>query len=74
MLTAGAGGPGEGPEVEALELVAEVAPGVLGVGFGDPDQQQRKPAEQHVRADPVFLAVVHGPQIEGALHVTLGMA
>jgi len=29
--------------------------------FGDPDQQQREPADQDVRADPVFQAVEHGP-------------
>ena len=68
-LAAVAGVAGEGAEVQALEFVAEVAPGVAGVGLGDPDQQQREPAEQHVRADPVFFAVVDRSQIEGGLHV-----
>jgi hypothetical protein len=35
-------GAGERPEVHALELVAEVAPGVCGLVLGDPDQQQRE--------------------------------
>jgi len=62
-LLAGAGGSGERAEVHALELVAEVAPGVAGLVLGDPDQQQREPAEDHVRADPVFFAVADGAQV-----------
>ncbi len=34
-----------------------------------PDQQQREPAELHVCADPVFLAVVDGTQVERGLHL-----
>ena len=71
-LLAGAGGAGEGAQVYALQLVAEVAPGVVGLVLGDPDQQQRQPAEEHVRADAVFLAVVDRPQVQRGLHVAPG--
>ena len=37
--------------------------------LGDPDQQQRQPAQQDVGADAVLLAVVDGAQVEGGLHV-----
>ena len=59
-LLAGAGGAGERAEVQALKLVAHVAPGVAGLVLDDPDQQQREPAEQDVRADAVFAAVMDG--------------
>jgi ISXO2-like transposase domain len=36
------------------------APDLIGLVLGDSDQQQRQPAEEHVRADPVFLAMVDG--------------
>jgi len=71
-LPARAGGPRECAEVHALQFVAEVALGVGGLVLGDPDQQQRQPAEEHVRADPVFLAMVHGAQVERGLHVAPG--
>jgi len=38
-LLAGAGGAGERAEVQALGLVADVAPGVAGFVFDDADQQ-----------------------------------
>ncbi len=68
-LLAGAGWAGERAEVQALQLVADVAPGVVGFVFDDADEQQRKPAEQDVCADAVLAAAVHRSQIEGALHV-----
>jgi hypothetical protein len=40
-LLARAGGAGEGAQVHALELVAQVAPGLLGLVLGDPDQEAR---------------------------------
>ena len=71
-LLVGAGGPGERAEVDALQLVAEVAPGLVGLVLGDPDQQQRQPAEEHVRADLFFFAVVDGAQVQRGLHVAPG--
>jgi hypothetical protein len=41
----------------------------LGLGLGDPDQQQREPAEDDVRADAVFLAVADGAQVQRRLDV-----
>ncbi len=43
-----AGGAAEGALVQALELAAQVAPGVAGQVLGDPDQQQRQPAQLDV--------------------------
>ena len=37
-----AGGAGEGDELEALELAAEVAPGVAGLALAEADEQQRE--------------------------------
>ncbi len=62
-LLAGAGGAGERAEVQALGLVADVAPGVAGFVLDDADQQQRQPAEQDVRADAVLAAVIDGSQV-----------
>src|SRR3990170_878458 len=71
-LAAEAGGAGEGAEVEALEFVAEVAPGLVGGVLGDPDEQEGEPAEEDVGADPLFLAVVDGAQLERGLQVAPG--
>ena len=71
-LPALAGVAGERDEVQALEFVAEVAPGIAGVVLGDADQQQRQPTEQHVRSDPLFLAMVDRAQVERGLHVAPG--
>jgi hypothetical protein len=54
LLAAGGGGAlrdaavggGQGDQVHAVELVAQVAPGVADCGFGDADEQQREPAER----------------------------
>src|SRR5688572_29613908 len=71
-LTAGAGGTAERAEVHAVELVAQVAPGVVAGGLGEADEQQRQPAEQDVGADAVLQAVVDGTQLERGLHVPPG--
>ena len=36
-------GGGQGDQVHAVEFVAQVAPGITGAGFGDPDEQQCQP-------------------------------
>ena len=51
---------GERDEVHAVELVADVAPAVCGLGLGDAQQQQRQPADLDVRLDAVLAAVVDG--------------
>ena len=60
-----AGGSGELAEVHAVELVAQVAPGVAAGGLGEADEQQREPAQQHVSADAPLEVVVDGAQVEG---------
>jgi len=55
--------------MQSLQFVADVAPGVAGLVLDDPDQQQRQPAQQDVRADVVFAAVIDGPQVQDALQV-----
>ena len=60
---------GEGDGVDAAELDGDAPPGVAGASFGDADEQQGEPAEQHVGADAWFDAVVDGAQIEGGLEV-----
>ena len=60
---------GQGDLVHPVELVAEVAPGVAGVGLGDADEEQGQPAQQDVGADAAFEVVVDGAQVEGGLHV-----
>src|SRR6266511_1347491 len=49
----------EGPGLDALQLVANVWPGVAAGGLDGAGQQQRQPAQQHVGADALFLAVVN---------------
>ncbi len=53
---------GQTDQVHPVELVADVAPGVVGDVFHHPQQQQREPAQLDVRADPVFAVVEHRPQ------------
>jgi hypothetical protein len=52
--------------VHPVEFVSQVAPGVAGGGLGDPDEQQRQPAQLDVGADAVLPEVVDRPQLEGA--------
>ena len=59
----------ETPDVEATEDGADLAPGLVGAGLGDADDQQREEAEQDVASDPVFEAVVDGAQQQLALGV-----
>ena len=49
--------------------VAMRAPGLAGAAFGDPDEQQREPAEQDVGADAVFEPVEDRAQLQGGLQV-----
>src|SRR5260370_15668021 len=60
---------GEGAQVDALQLGAQVVRGLAGGGLGDADQQQGQPAQGEVGADPVFEVVVDGPQVDDLLHV-----
>lgn len=60
----GAGGPGERDGVDPSELDSDASPGHAGASLGDTDQQQGKPAEQHMGADAGFDAVIDRPQIE----------
>ena len=57
-------GGGEGHQVHPVEFAPQVAPGVTGGGLGDPDEQQRQPAQLDVGADAVLAVVVDGPQLE----------
>ena len=51
------------------ELERDPPPGVVGLAFGDADQQQREPGEQHVRADAVLEVVEDWPQLDRGLQV-----
>src|SRR5512142_43421 len=64
-----AGGAGEGAHVQPVQVVVQLGPAPAGGGLGQPDEQQGQPAQQHVGADAVFLAVVDRAQVEHALHV-----
>lgn len=54
------------------QLPVDRGSGRAGAAFGDPDQQQREPAEQDVGADPCLEPVVHRAQREDRLHVPEG--
>src|SRR3954447_25571691 len=60
-----AGRPGQGDGVQPAQLAGQGRPGLSGAPFGDPNQQQRKPAEQDVGADAGLEAVVDRPQLQG---------
>ena len=62
-------GGGEGDQVHPVELVGDVAPGVAGGVLGDPDEQQREPAQLDVGTDAVLALMEDRPQFEGAFHV-----
>jgi len=53
-----------GVELDAVELGAEVAPGVTGGDLGGADQKQGEPGQLDVGDDPVGLAVVNGSELE----------
>jgi hypothetical protein len=57
-------GGGEGDQVHPVEFVPQVAPRVAGGGLGDPDEQQRQPAQLDVGADAVLPVVVDRPQLQ----------
>lgn len=59
----------ESDQVHAVELLANVAPGVAGVVLGDPDQQQAEPAQLDVGAEPVLPVVEHRPQPQRAFQI-----
>src|SRR5215471_7882305 len=69
-LAEGAGGAGEGDQVQPLKVGADGRPGAVGGGLGDADEQQREPAEQDVGADAVFEAVVDRSQVDDLFQVT----
>src|SRR5262249_38057828 len=66
-LPGGAGGTGDGADVQLVEVVADVVPGAPGGGLSDADQQQGQPAQDDVGADTWFEAVVDRPQVQGGL-------
>src|SRR5271170_799341 len=68
-LPEGAGGAGEGPDVDAVELAAQVRPGAAAGVLGDPGEEEGEPAEQDVGADALFFPVVDGAQVDDLLHV-----
>lgn len=61
---------GQGDQVHAVEFVAQVAPGITGAGFGDPDEQQCQPTQLDVSTDAVLAVVIDRAQPERALGVT----
>src|SRR5712672_3388886 len=68
-LPEGAGRAGEGAHVQAVQVAADVVPGVAGGGLDDPDEQQRQPAQDDVGADAFFEPVAGGPQVDDLFHV-----
>jgi hypothetical protein len=68
-LRDGAGGAGEGDEVQAYEFCRDPPPGAAGLALGDVDEQQREPGEQDVRADAVLESVEDRPQLDRGLGV-----
>ena len=65
----GAGRAGERDEVQPPELECDAPPGLVGLAFGDPDEEQREPGEQDVGADAVLEAVEDGAQFERGLQI-----
>jgi hypothetical protein len=66
------GGTGELAQVHALQLPAELGPGVAGGGLGDPNQDQCEEAQGDVGADALLFAVVDRAQVEDVLEVSPG--
>ena len=71
-LLDGAGLALEGDEVESLQFGRDPSPALAALAFGDPDQQQREPADDDVGADAVFEPVEDGAQLQGGLQVAEG--
>ncbi len=59
-------------KVDALEFVAQVAPGVAGLAFAEAHEQQREPADQDVGADALLEAVEDRAQGKDAMEVAEG--
>jgi len=64
----------EAAEVDALELRAEVGPGVARAGLDHSAEQQHDEAERDVSVDAVLLPVVDGPQLKHMLSADDGTA
>ena len=62
-LPEGAGRAGEGADVDAVDLAADLRPGGPGLVLGDADEQEGEPAEDDVGADALFEPVVDRPQV-----------
>jgi hypothetical protein len=62
-------GGGQGDQVHAVEFVTQVAPGVAGAGFGDPDEKQCQPTQLDVGADAVLAVMVDRTQPEAGFAV-----
>ena len=71
-LLDGAGRAFERDEVEALQLGRDPPPALPGRAFGDSDQQQREPADDHVGVDAVLEPVEDGKEFQGGLEVAEG--
>jgi hypothetical protein len=50
--------------VQALELVADVGPGVTDGELRDPQQEQRQPAQLHVRLAALVVVVEHRAEVD----------
>ena len=57
----------EDPAMHAVHLLTDLPPGATAFHLDGADQQQGKPAEHHMSANAIPLAVVHGPQVEVGL-------
>src|SRR5207244_403667 len=68
-LAEGPGGTGEGAGLDPVELAAQFGPGAVGGVLGDAGEEQGEPAQDDVGADPFFLAVIDGPQVDDLLQL-----
>ena len=55
-----------------MQLGGDPPPALAGAAFGDADQQQREPADDHVGVDAVLEPVEDRPQLERRLEVAEG--
>lgn len=65
----GAGVADEDDFVDAAQLGGDAPPRGAGGAFGDADEVQRQPAQQHVGVDAVGQVVEHRPQLEHGLEI-----
>jgi hypothetical protein len=63
------GRPSESDPVPPAQLSGEGAPGLAAAPLGEPDHQQREPAEQDVGADAGLEPMQHRAQLDGRLHI-----